>query len=46
MQKRKFFFSKDSKVIFQNEFNKMEGVYNVIPLSPLEVNGKNIFMDA
>jgi hypothetical protein len=29
-----------SKVIFQNDFDKIEGVYNVLPLSPLEINGK------
>jgi hypothetical protein len=36
--KRKF--PKDFKVIFQNEFDKIGSVYNVIPLSPLEINGK------
>ena len=42
--KKKVF--KGFKIIFQNEFDKIEGVYNVIPLSPLKINGKNIFIDA
>jgi hypothetical protein len=46
--KREFLFQfpKDFKVIFQNKFDKIEGVYNVIPLNLLQINGKKIFIDA